>query len=217
MRQISGWIVAGVCVLLCGLAAEGVRAQGAARPAGPQGAAVEKKVLAIKRMPRLNKIKQPTPQYSTSATRTSAGRPREWGLFEVEYETVPEWLDEVVATYYVMAERRGADRRPAYTFYQTTVRYKDVARGEHTACAVLPPAAVARYGDQFVAFAVEFAGADGALLAVQSELAGVMLQPEWWKKPDVTESKSVVKRDDLVDRSKTPFALVNPDDYEVVK
>jgi hypothetical protein len=82
---------------------------------------------------------------------------------------------------------------------------------------VLPPAAVARYGDQFVAFAVEFSGADGALLAVQSELSGVQLQPEWWKKTDVTESKSVMKRDDLVDRSKTPFALVNPDDYEVVK
>jgi hypothetical protein len=204
-------------VLVSGAFEHGL-AQGAARPAAPHGAAAaEKKVLAIRRMPRLNKIKQPTPQYNTSASRTSAGRAREWGVFEVEYETVPEWLDEVVATYYVLAERRGADGRKAYTFYQTTVRYKDVARGEHTACVVLPPAAVARYGDQFVAFAVEFSGADGALLAAQTELAGVQLPQEWWKKPDVTESKSVVKRDDLVDRSKTPFALVNLDDYEAVK
>jgi hypothetical protein len=202
------------------MAGERAWAQGGARPAGngaPGLVAAAEKKLAIRHMPRLNKVKQPTPQYSTSASRTSTGRPREWGVFEITYLTFPEWMDEVVVTYHLMAERRGADAKKAYSLYQTTVRYADVPKGEHTACVVLPPAALLRYGDQFIGLAVEFTAADGSLLAVQNEVAGTVLPVDWWKKPDVTESKTVVKREGLVDRSKTPFALVNMDDYEVVK
>ena len=168
-------------------------------------------------MPHLNKVKQPTPQFTTSASRTSAGRSREWGVFEISYSTLPEWMDEVVATYYLMAERRGTDAKREYSLYQLTVRYADVSKGDHTACVVLPPAELLRYGDQFIGLAVEFTAADGSLLAVQNEVVGSALPVDWWKKPAVSEDKNVVKRDGLVDRSKTPFALVNIDDYEVVK
>ena len=65
--------------------------------------------------------------------------------------------------------------------------------------------------------AVEFTATDGTLLAVQSEVEGPDLPAEWWKKTKVTENMNVVRRDGLVDRSKTPFAWVNVDDYEVVK
>ncbi len=222
MHRKSGWIVAGVSMLVVGLAVDGAWAQGVVRPAAvaPRGAPVAadtRKQLVIRHMPRLSKVKQPTPQFNTSASRQSTGRAREWGVFEVTYDTVPEWMDEVVVTYYLMAERRGTEAKKEYALFQTTVRYADVPRGDHTACVVLPPAAVLRYGDQFIGFAVEFTAADGTLLAVQSEVAGSVLRAEWWKNTDVTESKSVVKRDGLVDRSKTPFALVNIDDYEVVK
>ena len=44
-----------------------------------------------------------------------------------------------------------------------------------------------------------------------------MLPVDWWKKPEITDNKNVIRRDGLVDRSKTPFALVNIDDYEAVK
>lgn len=228
MKSISGWWRAGVGGLMLG-AAGVAQAQVGARPAagaaavhGAPGAAVpEKRIMAIRRMPRLNKVKQPTPQYNTSATRTTPGRPKEWAVFEITYDTLPDWMDEVVVTYYLMAERRGVEakkeKEKEYTLYQTTVRYADVARGEHTACVVLSPATLLRNGDQFIGLAVEFTSSDGTLLAVQNEVTGSVLPQDWWKKPEVTENKSVIKRDGLMDRSKTPFGLINLDDYEVVK
>ena len=218
MKWISGWMLAGICVLLTGVATDRVWAQAAGRPGAPSvGTASDKKLLVIRHMPKLNKAKQATPLYSTTATRSTPGRAHEWAVFDVTYDTAPEWMNEVVVTYYLMAERHGAEAKKEISFYQTTVRYVDVARGEHTACAVLPPAALLRYGDQFMGFAVEISSADGVVLDSKSEVAGTTLPLDWWKKPEFTESKSVVKRDSLVDRSKTPFGLINIDDYEVMK
>ena len=218
MKRISSWVLAGTGILLAGLAVDMAWAQGGAHPATASGVpalAPDKKTLSIRRMPKLGKVKQPTPLYNTSATRSSPGRPHEWAVFEVIYDTSPEWLDEVVVTYYLMAERRSDKKE--FTYYQTTVRYTDIARGEHIACVVLPPSTLLRNGDQFIGLAVEFTSADGALLAVNSEVSGTMLPSEWWKKPEVTESTRVVKRDGLVDRAQTPFGLINIDDYEAVK
>ena len=229
MKRRSGWALTGIGVLLVGAAANQIWAQGVVRPgavapAAPAAPGVvtppgeNKKVLSIRRMPRLNKVKQPTPSYNTSATRTAPGRARDWAVFDVVYDSIPEWLDEVVVTYYLMSEHRGSDAKKEYSFYQTTVRYVDVPRGEHMACVVLPPGPLLRYGDQFIGMAVEITAADGTLLASKDEVQGwTPPAGDWWKKPEVTESKSVVKRDGLVDRSKTPFGLINIDEYEVVK
>ena len=223
MKRIGGWVLAGIGVMLAGVAVDRALAQGVrgVSAAGTPGVVAptpgdNRRLLTIRHMPKLTRVKQPSPLYTTSATRTSSSRPREWAAFEVTYDTIPEWMDEVIVTYYVMAERRG-DAKKEFSFYQTTVRYADVARGEHLACAMLSPTALLRNGDQFIGFAVEFTSADGTLLAVNSVAEGNLLPPEWWKKPEVTESKSVVKRDGLTDRSKTPFGLINVDDYEVVK
>ena len=222
MKRICSWMLAGIGIVLAGATTDMVWAQSAPVAPGPYGvpgvtAPADKRVLVVRRMPKLGRVKQPTPQYSAvGGTRGQANRPRDWAVFEATYDTVPEWLDEVVVTYYLMSEHRAADGKREFSFFQTTVRYADVARGEHTACVVLPPAALLRYGDQFIGFAAEFSVA-GTLQDAKSEVTAALPQPEWWKKPEVTESKSVVRRDGLVDRSKTPFALINIDDYEAVK
>jgi hypothetical protein len=220
MKRFGNWVLAALGVVLAGVASDVAWAQGGPRPAaGPgvvvgPGAPAERRVLLIRKMPKLRKVKQPTPIYTSSATTQRPGRPREWGVFEVTYDTVPEWMDEVVATFYLMSEHRLADGKKEYSFYQTTVRYTDVARGEHTACVVLPPGAVARYGDAFIGMAVEFSSADGKPLDAKSEVEGTLIQ-DWWKKPEVTDKLN--KREGLVDRSRTPFGLINIDDYEAVK
>lgn len=221
MKQSRGSVLALTGIVLFGAVADMAWAQGGPRPAAGPGigapaglVAGERKILAIRRMPKLRKVKQPTPVYTTTATKVSPGRPREWAVFEVTYDTVPEWLDEVVVTYYLLAERKTADGKKEYSFYQTTVRYSDVARGEHTACVVLPPGPLMRYGDGFVGLAVEFTSGDGKPLDTKSEVEGT-LQQDWWKKTEITDKLN--KRDGLVDRSKTPFSFINVDDYEVVK
>jgi len=45
----------------------------------------------------------------------------------------------------------------------------------------------------------------------------IPLPKEWWKDSKVLDNASVTRRNGMVDRSKTPFALINVDDYEVVQ
>ena len=134
-----------------------------------------------------------------------AGR-GEWGLFDVVYETAPEWLDEITFNYYVMTE--DGDRR--FNFFEVSVTYLDVARGRHNACAALPPHAVARYGVP-TAFGVEIV-VDGETVA-DAQQGSV---EKWWTL--VQDKPNIARRPGyLVDRSKTPFALANIDDYEAVR
>jgi hypothetical protein len=117
-----------------------------------------------------------------------------------------------------MSERHGATGKKEYNLFQTTIRFVDIQRGEHTAGAVLQPAGLLRFGEP-VAVAVEIASPDGTVLASDSVTYNVKgLPDDWWKNPKLADVQAVTKRDGyLVDRAKSPFALVDSDDYEVSK
>lgn len=236
MKQIGRWMLAGMSVVLAGAAVDGVWAQamhkstagtrstsaaaGAGAGAGAEKAS-NKKDLIIRHMPKVgHSTLQRTPDYQSSIGK-SVRKPREWALMDVQYETMPEWMDEIVFTYHVLAEHRNVDGKLEYSFYQTVVRYVDVAHGEHSSCVALSPNAVLRYGVP-VALTVEISAADGTALASESAFEGKAIPPDlqadWWKNPKVTDNAGVTKRDGyLTDRSKTPFAFINADDYEAVK
>jgi hypothetical protein len=201
-----------------GLAGEAARAQmRPERTEGPKTAGTSGAVpLKIRTMPKAGKaVMVRTPEYSVSGSR-SARKPREWAVFDVIYDTRPEWIGEIACSYTVLAEGRNEEGKRAYSLYQTTVRYADVGRGEHTACVVLPPQAVERFGEP-IAFYVEFS-VEGKVVASDSVVGISNLPADWWKNERVVGSSSVARRDGyLVDRSKTPFALINPDEYEAVK
>lgn len=165
--------------------------------------------VRIRDLPKLGRAALArTPEYQSNVRRTVGGsRRREWALLEVGYETAPAWIDELSFTFHVMTQ----DAQKQFHFFETTVVYVDIGRGSHAACVVLPPAAVARFGEPN-AFGVEiFTG--GERVAVKS--AGPFGE-EWWKligdKPNITKQAGY-----LVDRSKTPFAWAFIDDYEVVR
>lgn len=178
--------------------------------------------VVIRRMPRLtrNTLYQRTPEFQGTASK-AVRRPREWAMFDLTYDTTAEFTDELVFNYYVLC-LRTIEGKKEFSLFQTTVRYTDILRGEHQACAVLAPGALLRYGEP-VAFAVEIAGADGAALVSDTTVENrsalpADVQADWWKNPRVMENPSVTKRESyLTDRSKTPFALINADDYEAVK
>ena len=140
-------------------------------------------------------------------------------MCEIEYETAPEWLDALDLAYSVMTSTKGKDGKDAYSLFQLRVTYIDIEKGEHTGCVVLAPNTLARFG-QPVALAVEIYQ-NGVLQASDT----VVIDPglakaapnDWWKNANVIDSPAVVRRDGLLERSKTPFALINMDDYEVVK
>ena len=162
---------------------------------------------------RLTIIK--TPLYNTTAAR-SVTREREWSHVWVQYETAPEWIDEIVFQYHVMASTK-VDGKEAFSLYKKSVKYIDVVKGrKHLSTVFLRPNAVKRYGE-IVASTVEIS-INGETVALKSEKSMQNIPVDWWKNAAVTESAAVTVRDGyLLDRSQTPFANVNVDDYEVIK
>jgi len=198
----------------------GLGAPAAGAAVGREGASIR-----IRDFAKPNKVTVArAPEYSAnpSTPRKSRSKPREWVLFEVGYETAPEWIDEVEFIYSVMTESKDAEGKKTYSLFQTSVRYTDVIRGEHQSCVALHPNAILRYGLEngptrgVAAVALEIL-IDGKPVTSRSEV-NMNLPEDWWKNPTVLNNSSLVKRDGyLMDRSKSPFALINSDDYEMVK
>ncbi len=138
---------------------------------------------------------------------------RDWAQLSTQYDTDPEWLDEVAFNYYVLLRGAATATGTEYTLLKGVVTYLDVARGRaHQGIAYVRPAALSRFGE-IVGVAVE-AKVKGEVVSTLSEgrLAGKPLPLEWWKNPNLSPKEGYI-----VDKSKTPFALVNFDDYEALK
>jgi len=169
-----------------------------------------------------------TPEFNVNMSggeRGIARKKREWALFEVRYVTSAKWTDELKFDYHVMTKGKSDDgRSETYSYFTASVRYIDIPEGDHMSCVVLPPSLVERYGEP-VAVSLEITGKEGTVLASRTEVApGVGKLPEsWWRESSVMDSRDqagnprIVRRSGLLERSKTPFALINLDDYEVVQ
>lgn len=157
-----------------------------------------------------------TPSYSTDVGR-GIQRAKEWRTVLVTYDTAPAWIDELLIQFYVLGMTRDPEtNRNVYSFYKMAVRYRDIAEGrDHMARVYLRPAALERYGEPVAVAAV--ITLEGEVVAEISE-EPAKLPADWWKNPLVTDSKATTTRDGyLLDRSKSPWALINTDDYEVIK
>lgn len=176
--------------------------------------------VELKRFPKPGKTAMVrTPEFNASAVGGQAKiskRPREWALFEIQYSTAAKWLDELSFTYHVMTKGKDEEGKDAYSYYTITLRYVNIPKGDHMSCVALPPSMVERYGEP-ISLALEVVGKDGTVLASQSESNINYPTKEWWKDSNVLDRPQVTRRAGLLDRSKTPFALINADDYEVVQ
>lgn len=151
-----------------------------------------------------------TPEYSTSVSRGRAVA-RAWAEVLVQFDSDPEWIDELSFQYYVLIHDR---KTKEFMFLKGLVTHPDVVRGKgHLSAMYVRPAVLERYGE-VVAVAVE-AVIKGETVAVANEgrlPQGQALPSDWWK-----TTKLIPKDGYLLNRAQTPFALVNYDDYEVVK
>lgn len=192
------------------------------RPAHTSSA--KENILTIKKVYGVgNRAKILTPTYTTSIPR-GVNPARTWGKIEVLYETnrtKDDWIDELTFHYYALA--RTVDKgKPAYSFYKVNVHYVDIQAGArpilHRSVVYLRPTAILRYGE-LEAVAVEIRHAGEVIAAATDISPGAKLPSgEWWTNPVVTESPITTLRTGyLLDREHSPFALVNIDDYEVIK
>lgn len=182
-----------------------VLAQGAARGREGDGRPVLKLRELTGYGPR-SIIKSP----DSGASRRSSSR--EWVELGVQYDTQPEWIDEVSLSYFVLL--RNPRNNPELTLIKGSVTYLDVARGSsHLGVAYVRPAALARYGEvAAVAVEVRVKGEVLDTLSIGRLAANKPLPSDWWKSPNL-----IPKDGYIWDKSKTPFALLNFDEYEALK
>ncbi len=226
MKKMSG-----VCRVSAGVLAAAVVLAGAGdlfgqiggrlgqRPAAVR-AAEEADTATVVRFPQPNKAAiVRTPEFDNNAQptyRRVTRRPREWALLEVHYSTGSRWTDELAFNYFVMTKGKNNEGKDAFSFYNASIRYVNIPKGDHMSCVALPPSLVERYGEP-VAIALEIVSKEGKVLDSKSDSTIPFPSKEWWKDSKVLDNASVTRRSGLIDRSKTPFALINADDYEVVQ
>ena len=157
-----------------------------------------------------------TPSFSTDVGR-GVKSSQEWQAVTVSYDTAPEWIDELLIQFYVLSMKVDPEtRQNVYSLFKVAVRYVDIEKGSgHMATVFLRPAALKRYGEPAAVAAVfTLGGEDVAELSEEK----TNLPAKWWKNPLVTESDTLTTRDGyLLDRSQSPWAWINSDDYEVIK
>ena len=190
-------------------------AQGpAAAPAGPSGTNP-----GDVKITKLSDLSHDYRQKAKSIDGKTSQKSRIWGVFDVTFQTVPQWIDSMTITYMVMLFNPKADAKKnekQLTLMQTTVEYADVAQDrEHKAGAVVLPAALLRLGEP-IGFSASISVA-GKEVASQGVGKGpLQSHKEWWKDSAILDHPNVQRRDAyMMDRMKSPFQLVDPDDYEL--
>jgi hypothetical protein len=223
---MSGKII--VCLALA-VASVSLSAQTLRRSMRSSGEAKEDMRVVIDQFPKIGR--QATlnaPNFSGESTIGRAfPRPRKWIVLEAKYSTFASWYEQLNFTWHVLLETRSATAKARevkmapYSYFTTTVSYKNIPRGVHAASVCLHPSNLERYGEPKVVGLV-ITDKDGKVLAGDSlsEVRGIKSNTEFWKESSIMEAKNkegdllIEPRQGLLDRSKTIWALVNSNDYE---
>lgn len=167
--------------------------------------------VQITKVTSMNDVEQRAPSLGGGGAKK-----KKWGVFDVTFQSSPEWIDELTVVYTVMLENpKPAKGERPLSLLRLSVSYPDVERGrDHVAGAVLQPAVLKRYG-RAIGFAAQLF-VDGKEVAAKSEAEGRLKgEAKWWESEKILNSPMVQKREGvLFDRMKTAFRLLDPDNYE---
>ena len=168
---------------------------------------------------------------------------RQWGVYEMTYRTAQKWTEDITVNWFVLCDTKKAKqidrsktaaRLPPYVYYTLVSRYVNIPEGDHRSCVCLPPSFIERYGEPVV-ISCELVTAEGKLLDGATVVNGfsyvqagqfneeTKAKMEWWTNDDIINAKDksgeamIELRQGLVDRSKSPFYLVNNADYETIQ
>ena len=168
---------------------------------------------------------------------------RQWGVYDMTYRTQQKWTEDLTVNWYILCDTskakekdrsKAAKRLPPYVYYTLVTRYVNIPEGDHRSCACLPPSFIERYGEPVV-ISCEIVTAAGKLLDGETVVNSFQwvrpgkiteetkTEMEWWNNDKIINAKDkagepmIEVRQGLVDRSKTPFWLVNNADYEAIQ
>lgn len=153
-------------------------------------------------------------------------KPRNWIVLEAKYETFAKWQDQLTFTWHVLldsktaTENKGGESIAPYSYFTTQINYMNIPKGFHVSSAVLHPSYLERFGEP-KAVGVVITDKNGAVVGGDSwsEVNGIKAGTLFWDDAKIMEATSggepmIERRSGLVDRAKTIWGLVNPNDYE---
>ena len=156
----------------------------------------------IIRIRKMTPGSEKTPIFKTAVQGQGFARQTDWWHVVVEYETAPEWIDELEFTYY--AYMKDQSNKNAPVMFRSSVSYVNIAKGKHYSDMFLHPNILARLGRvEQVAVVVK---AKGAVVAIESTAK----TPNWWDQFSPVEGV-------MLNRSQTPFSVVDYDMFEAIK
>jgi hypothetical protein len=154
---------------------------------------------------------------------SKSGKAPQWRRINVEYQTTPDWIDELKIDFIVVTlkvEREDGKNVQKYSVYKKSVTYIDVEKDRnHFASAFLHPNVEKRYGTT-VAVAV-ILNVDGVKIEEYGEVESSVRKifgENWWNNPRIMESDVLTPRSGyLLNKKESPFVFMNIDSYEVIK
>ena len=221
-------IVAATAAMAAGAKRKGVQAM-AGNDDGPQTTGKEAKVL-VDQMPKAGHnccLMAPSLQ-GASMIGQCYQKPRWWIVIETKYTTYAKFLDQLTFNWHVLLETKSAKENkgnrmglPPYSYFNCTTTYFNIPQGSHAACVCLPPSYYELYGEpKAIGFTISNQNGDILGGGTVSEVKGIKNDTKFWEDDKIMNATGpdgkpmVERRQGLVDRSKTIWALVNPNDYE---
>lgn len=196
---------------------------------GPETSGRDAKVL-IDQMPKTGQACTLPAPFVNGATQIGIcyTKPRRWIVIETKYTTFAKFLDQLTFNWHVLLDAKKAKENkgnrlgiPQYSYFNTTVTYFNIPQGSHAACVCLPPSYYELYGEP-LAIGFTISNQNGDILAggTVSEVPGIKTDAQFWDDQkimgatDAAGKPLIERRQGLVDRSKTIWAIVNSNDYE---
>lgn len=159
-------------------------------------------------------------------------KPREWIVIETKYQTDARWTDQLTFTWHVLLETKSASEKTTaaeraklapYSYFTTSITYYNIPRGSHASSVCLHPSYLERFGEP-KAVGIVVTSKSGEVIAGDSasEIKGIKAGTQFWEDDKIMNAQGpndrpmIERRQGLLDRSKTIWALVNPNDYELV-
>ena len=197
--------------------------------------------VKIDQFPRLGRVATlsfPGIEAPTTLNGRVFTKPRNWIVLEAKYTTYDQLVEQLTFTWHVLLETKTATtkdreaiaKRAPYSYLTQTVTYVNIPKGSHAASVCLHPSYLEQYGEP-KAVGLVITDSKGNVLDgdCESEIQKIPSHPKsiddaFWNNDKIMNAKAdaegnpmIERRQGLMDRSKTVWALVNPNDYELVQ
>ena len=144
------------------------------------------------------------PDYKPSGYQSLNPKKLDWMQIDVRYETLPEWVDELTMTFYVLMKTN--DPKEPFALLKGKATFVHIYKGTHVAMAYVAPQLIRRYG-KVEGAAVEFEF-QGRPVAADST-AGPAYK-RWLEQLSPKENHVLQPAD-------TPFGPLDWDSFEMLK